>query len=476
MNRSILIVICDFLLVSLLVFSSVDVNNIADNGVTKPMNVGAVAATNQGANGDNDLANAMKVALEEERKSHDQLESELAHARQDVNQRDQQVQTFQLQLQARDQDAQHLQAQQASLQQQYASAQNNLQNLNQKLQTTSSEAALSEQQLEAMKLEASRQAEQASALQSQLSQLARSNQAVLAEKQQLSTQLQLAEVEKRAATEQAAQMQDEVKAEREEKAKLADDVKVLATKSGELATEIRQSQPLAPNEIFNDVLTNHVEARFVAQHSNALGFDANKRKETDTVLVTDGTNTFALCHVQETPFSFWAPASEQWQELAGWLVHDSAEVSIKSLSFFWPDPRVVLIPVSADDARQLGCKVYSISKDPYKFQDAVLIGAKNSYYGECRFQIDQTTPAYIKLDRSMLKGLFGQFNPSRGDLVFSQTGELLGVMANSSYCMMIRGFDSTATLQFGPDVRAQHTGDTLSRLYSFVSGMPNKLQ
>ena len=53
----------------------------------------------------------------------------------------------------------------------------------------------------------------------------------------------------------------------------------------------------------------------------------------------------------------------------------------------------------------------------------------------------------------MLKGLFGKFNPSRGDLVFSKTGELLGVMANSTYCVMLQNFDSMATIRFGQDVR-----------------------
>jgi hypothetical protein len=41
---------------------------------------------------------------------------------------------------------------------------------------------------------------------------------------------------------------------------------------------------------------------------------------------------------------------------------------------------------------------------------------------------------------------------------------------------MIKSFDPAATLQFGEDVRAQHTGETLSRLYSFVTSMPPGLQ
>ena len=75
-----------------------------------------------------------------------------------------------------------------------------------------------------------------------------------------------------------------------------------------------------------------------------------------------------------------------------------------------------------------------------------------------------------------MRGLFGKFNPSRGDLVFSKTGELLGIMANSTYCLMLHNFDAAGTVQFGSDVRAQHTGMTLSLLYGQVAQMPLKLQ
>ena len=90
--------------------------------------------------------------------------------------------------------------------------------------------------------------------------------------------------------------------------------------------------------------------------------------------------------------------------------------------------------------------------------------------------MDLNTTGYVKLDRNLLKGLFGKFNPSRGDLVFSRTGELLGIMANGTYCLMLHSFLPAATIQFGPDVRAQHTGDTLARLYSTVFQFPPRLQ
>ncbi len=478
MNRSILIVICDFLLVSLLAFSTVDPNNLSSSGAAQ---VKTDLAANK-ADSNKDLAAAMRLALDEERKNRDQLKGELAVLRdtsgrqqQLLGEREKQIQGFQQQLQSREEEQKRLQQQQADLQQQFAAAQTNLVTLNHQLQASSTESVLSKEKLAAMEAEARKQSEQASALQKQLADLSRSNQVVQAEKQQLAWQLQVAEAEKRAAAEQAVRMQEEVKIEREEKAKLAEGVKVLASKSGELAKEVRENRPLAPNMIYSDLSGNRVQASFTASKPGIFGSESTKQRATQTVMITDGTNTFALCHVQDTPLALGNPGTD-WQGLAGTLSGNKSLMPIRSLSFEAVDPRVVLLPVSAADAQQLGCKVYRISADPYKFQDAVLIGTRDDYYGECSFQIDNSTPDYVKLDRSVLKGLFGKFNPSTGDLVVSRMGELLGIMVNNTYCLTLHDLKTCATFQFSPDMRDQHTGQVLAQLYTAVSQMPFRLQ
>jgi len=77
MNRSILIVICDFLLLSLLTFST-DINHMADENSRPPTKV--EVSTNAVVNAGNDLTAVMKIALEEERKNREQLQQQLAAA------------------------------------------------------------------------------------------------------------------------------------------------------------------------------------------------------------------------------------------------------------------------------------------------------------------------------------------------------------------------------------------------------------
>jgi len=475
MNRSILIVICDFLLLSLLTFST-DLSKVA-SGSTQPAAKPEVAT--KASDPGKDLAAVMKLALADEQQRRELLLHELEQSRQTTSERQRELQAAQQHLESTQtrlastqNQLQTIEQQRAALQQRFTSAQTNIATLQQQVQATAADASLSKEKLAALEAELRKRAEEATAMQQKLSQLSASNQTVLNEKQQLATQLQVAEVERRHAAEQVVAMTQQVQVERAEKAKLAEGVKALATNSTQLVQEIRDNRALSPNLIYDEFTENRVQANLTAFRSGL--FDTNKRRSVGTVLVTDGTNTYALCHVEDTPLTLWVPGT-QWESLTGTLSRGVNDVPVHALSFHLQDPRIVFMPVSAAEAAKLGGKVYRLSNTPFKFQDAVLIGANEGYYGECRFEIDPSTPAYVKLDRNLLKGLFGKFNPSRGDLVLSKTGELLGIMANSTYCLIIRDFDATATVNFGPDVRRQDTAGTLSTLYAVVQQMPLKL-
>src|SRR5215471_2054690 len=155
MNRTILIVICDFLLVSLLAFSTVDINKVADTGAAPQ--VKTVISTNQMVDSGKDLAADMRLALDEERKGRDQLLGELTRARETAGDREKAAQAAQTQLQTKEQENSQLRHLQTQLQQQFAEAQTNVQNLSQKLQSSSAEAILSREKLAAMEAELRKQ-------------------------------------------------------------------------------------------------------------------------------------------------------------------------------------------------------------------------------------------------------------------------------------------------------------------------------
>ena len=201
MNRSILIVICDFLLVSLLAFSTADINKVADDGSARPPTL--EIATNQVVDTRQDLGAVMRLALDEERKNRDVLLGELAKSRETetkqqtlLSEREKQVETFQQELQQKQQQTLNLQQQQAKLQQQFAAAQTNIQSLNQEVHDKSLETLISKEENAAIENEARKQSEQAATLQKQLAELEKKHELAVAEKQQLANQLQVAEAEK----------------------------------------------------------------------------------------------------------------------------------------------------------------------------------------------------------------------------------------------------------------------------------------
>jgi hypothetical protein len=132
--------------------------------------------------------------------------------------------------------------------------------------------------------------------------------------------------------------------------------------------------------------------------------------------------------------------------------------------------------VTADQVAELGAKVYPIARDPFKFPEAVLISARGKGYGTVGFKLDPDHPGYVQVDNRLFKRIFGDFAPSRGDLVFSQTGELLGIMVNSDYCALIGNFAAATEITTGDGTSALQTGRLIDALAARVKAMPLSLQ
>ena len=114
MNRSILIVICDFLLVSLLAFSTVDINKVADQSGKRRLQMNLSTNTSQ-PEVTKDLTAVMRLALDQERKSQTELRTELTRAREEAGrqqalatQREQQTLALEQKTQVLEQQAQVL--------------------------------------------------------------------------------------------------------------------------------------------------------------------------------------------------------------------------------------------------------------------------------------------------------------------------------------------------------------------------------
>jgi hypothetical protein len=477
MNKTLLLILCDFLLLNLLALTRWEkaepptpkqppVPELAANAVTK----------------DQDIVQAMQAALADEKAVRDELAQKLS--------------SVDAALAAREQSLSQVQAERARLAEERTAVASSLTEtqraaaeLSKKFSAATQEATMTKEQLAQLQrelaekqAEAERQRKALAEREKQLSDAQKQN-------QMLTMAVVVAEQEKKNLKETAEGLKGQIEIERTERMKvqqantqlaeastqLAQGVGQLAAKSGELTKEIRDYRPVNPNVLFNEFTANRVTASFAATRRGFFG-QSNRARDANTVLVTDGRQTFAVLHIADTVFAL-GETGVDWESLKVELAKaGGARNEAGTVQFLAQDPRIVALPLDAAQTAALGAKAYPLAADPFKFPEAVLIDADGRGYGEVGFKLDPTEPGFVRVDNRFFKRLSGDFAPKRGDLVFAKTGELLGIMVNNDYCAVLKNFASSKTIRTGPDIRDQSTGALFDDLIARVRSMPSKLQ
>ena len=285
----------------------------------------------------------------------------------------------------------------------------------------------------------------------------------------LNVAVRVAEQEKVLLRETADTYREQAEIERQERMKaqettvqLAEGVGELAVKSAEITAEIRDNRPINANTLFSEFLVNRVPARFAIERPGLFGSMTEREASPRTILVTDGIVTYAVMHVEDTPFNLVEPPAD-WSRIEIELNKNEVAYVAPSMHFLRRDPRVVVVPIESDRAASMGVKVYEIANDPFRFPEAVLINSGGQGYGEVPFKLEAGLTGYVRMDSGMMRRLVGDFPPSRGDLVLSKTGHLLGVMVTTDLCMLLDDFSVQATFLTG-DTSGQSESEVLEQM------------
>ena len=520
MNKTLILIICDFLLLNLLAVTQWRKEPARPSGsLVHKQSVGSVAVQNQ------DLMELMRISLQDERAARDQLTARLKFVQSDLNIVEDSLAQSQTQkskmerdlldaqgrvaemtqkfatsselerktserltkiaadLDAKKAEAERQQKNLETLEQQQAAARTQMANLNAAVQLAQAEKQLIKEtlveqhkrELEAKKAELARQ-------QQLFADLEKQRTSALQTAQALNASVAVAEAEKKVLRENLTDLRSEVQNVRQEKAriedhatKLATGVTQLAAKSAEIAQEIRDNRPLNANQILTDYLSNRIET-VVEGTRPGIFSSVTQSRERNTVLVNDGGRIYALLHVQDTPLRF-EDFPIDWDILTGVVAHPPKLFSIPQISFLAIDPRVIVISVGAEQAAQLGVKPFNTTRLPTKFPEAVLVGKGGRYYGEVEFRLDPALPQYVKMKTKIMSRLFGEFSPSTGDLVFAKSGELLGIMVNREYCAVLNNFTTARDIRLGVKYAADDkTGPKLREMRQRLNRLPFPLQ
>lgn len=459
MNKTLLLILCDFLLLSLLALTRWEDAKPAPaqpSGAVAPVQ----AAGGEGASTpEQDMVAVMKLSLEDEQARRDELAKNLADTEA-----------------ARAAAA----AEKARLADNLAKSEQTAAQLDQNLSATRAAADAAKVRNEQLARDLAAREAEAKRREAELARVAAAEAAARARAEELAVSIGVAQREKQILQEQATSLRAEVEAERAERQKvqaaateLAVGVGQMAEQTGALTKEIRDARPINANTLFNDFLARRVRSRFVGVRSTFRG-PITKNPDTHTVLASDGKDTVALLHVDDTPFDVRSPSQPDWDKLALVLDRGQGAVQPTKIEFTSLDPRIVAVPLSAEEARRLGGDTpYLLALDPFKFPEALLISSGGKGYGELPFKLDPANPGYVKVDNRLVRRLFGDFAPSRGDLVLSKTGELLGVMVSSDTCALITNFLPQKTLALGDNLKSTPTGpelEAVAKRYQMLPG------
>jgi len=454
MNKTLLLIICDFLLLNLLALTRWEKAE-----PTAMVQTPATPAPANAATKEQDLVETMRLSLEDERATRTQLAEQLA---------------------TREQNLARLETERTQLASTLDQAQQQAAELDRRLTATAQDASATKERLAQAQRELEAKQAEVARQQEQLGSLEKAHTAAREKIEGLTVAVKVAEKEKQILRETADTYKQQIVAERQERQKaqettvqLAQGMGQLAEKSGELTREIRESRPINANVLFNDFLANRVQVKIAAERDAMIG-SGHRDSTAQTVLVTDGRQTYALLHIDDTPFGY-QELSSNWLRIVAELNRGAQRNPATTLHFLSLDPRILVVPLEPAQVALLGARVYQLALEPFKFPDAMLVNQGGKGYGEVPFKLDPQQPAFVRMDNRFFKKLLGDFTPSRGDLVFSKTGELLGIMVSSSYCALLDNFLPARSIKLG-DTSKQETGKILSEMAARYRSLPFRMQ
>ncbi|HEX7632111.1 MAG TPA: hypothetical protein VF388_08265, partial [Lacunisphaera sp.] len=362
MNKTLLLIMCDFLLLNLLALTRWEK---AEPSHTQLETAAPRAAVNAPAV-NADMVELMRISLEDEKASREQLAAQLSNTQGTLAEREKNLAATQ--------------QQKGQVEKALAATQTSVKELEQRYAESSQEASLSKEQLAKLQRELEEQKAEAERQRADLARAERQNAEARARIESLNVAVKVAEQEKGLLSQNLTEAKQQIEVERAERAKvqeqttqLAQGVGQLAEKSGELSQEIRTNRPVNPNLIFSDFQANRVQTRITARKPG-LFRPSTKDLEAQTVLVSDGNRTYAVMHLSDTPISL-TEIPMDYQSLNGTLNRNGVAAAVAELQFLRLDPRLIVVPVDESTVARMGAKVYQLAKEPFKFPEAVLVRA-----------------------------------------------------------------------------------------------------
>ena len=428
MNKTLLLIICDFLLISILAL--VEFNPSVEEQLVDEQDLREEAAE--------EMLELLQLSLEHESTQRKEIETSLENTREELDETKDNLQDTQSSLEQVSENLEMTQAEREQLANSLASTRSSLEMTLEEKQAL--EASLSRNEEQARRLQQELRAQQALATEkSNALANAEENLARLENtQQQMATEMKILDTEKQMLAQNLLTAQAEVERARIEAEQarlrsenLAAGVSELAASSTALKEEIRQTQPLSMNTIYQQFEDNRIFIRF-RWEERTLFSTATRESALQSVLVDTGSGIYALFATANTPID-----GRGSQPPSAAMKIGERTFTISEVGFLNGEPRIAAVQVPGDLVKESGLTVFAIAPDPLKFTNAVLVNDDRELYGEIPIRVPPGEKGYLEIETRLFNRLFGEFSPTPGDYVFSMTGELTGIMVQDNRARII---------------------------------------
>ncbi|MCB1124000.1 MAG: hypothetical protein KJT03_20775, partial [Verrucomicrobiae bacterium] len=303
--------------------------------------------------------------------------------------------------------------------------------------------------------------------------------------QNLDTQLQLAETESRLVRENLDQVRNEVLTVRADNERLQQHATQLATqltegvnaqsqRLSEIAEEVRRAQPRNANQIFRDFTGSGVSIEVRYEKQNRRG--GNEQAVTvRPVVVSDGQSLKALFSWSDLEIDVDDLRSPEIN-LRGNIRLGRYTYPLTTLEFLSLDNRIVAVPLETAWQPFIETEPFYIATEPLKFPQAVLVDMETTSYGDAPFKLEPKTPNHFRIDSRFMNRLMGEFSPRESSVMFSKSGDFLGILVNKEYAAHVDNFVSAQTVTLGRSDSYKQLQEAYTRMINQTKRFPSDVR
>ncbi len=249
----------------------------------------------------------------------------------------------------------------------------------------------------------------------------------------------------------------------------------IAQRSERIEEEIEAARPRTMSEIFTRFQNNRAAIRFSTVEKALFGAETERRYETKSIIAASEDGFFLVTHSSDTPFAFNKnPRSLISVELEVRL--DGRRIRVPQVGFLGVDPRLLFIPLPERVVRESGLEPFPLANQPERWEEAVLVKNDESNFGSAGFRRLTSSPRFLKVERPALGQLFADFAASRGDLAFSKNSRFIGVMTDTSHTAVIDAFRAAGIVDLGARFSPEAAVRTLDRLENRLNSLPQEVR